>query len=73
MEALYQTGRQSVRHYYRATAYFHTNNFGRGEESALQAAAMDVNHDEPLVNFCWQKFMSAKATAPMPSRSFRNS
>jgi tetratricopeptide (TPR) repeat protein len=38
-------------HYYRATAFLYTNNLVEAKKSALQAAELDVNHDEPLVNF----------------------
>jgi tetratricopeptide (TPR) repeat protein len=42
-------------HYYRATAYLHMNNLAEAKKSALQAAALDGNHDEPLVNFLLAK------------------
>jgi tetratricopeptide (TPR) repeat protein len=34
-------------YYYRAMAYLHLNNLDEAKKSALQAAEMDVNHDDP--------------------------
>jgi len=38
-------------HYYRGMAYLHMNNPVEAKKSALQAAKIDVNHDEPLLYF----------------------
>jgi cytochrome c-type biogenesis protein CcmH/NrfG len=41
--------------YYRAMACLYMNNPVEAKKSALQAAAIDVNHDEPLLNFLLAK------------------
>jgi tetratricopeptide (TPR) repeat protein len=38
-------------HYYRATAYFHMNDFDEAKKSALKAAEVDANHSEPFIYF----------------------
>jgi len=38
-------------HYYRARAYLHLNDLPEARKSALQALALDVNHDEPSLYY----------------------
>jgi len=45
----------SYSRYYRATAYFHMNNLAEAKKSALQAAEMNVEHDEPSLYFLLAK------------------
>ena len=45
----------SYSRYYRATAYFHMNNLAEAKKSALQAAEIDVDHNEPSLYFLLAK------------------
>jgi tetratricopeptide (TPR) repeat protein len=43
-------GGDSYAFYYRATAYLHMNNLEEAKKNALQAAQIDVNHNEPALD-----------------------
>lgn len=43
-------GGDSYAFYYRATAYLHMNNLEEAKKNALQAAQIDVNHNEPSLD-----------------------
>jgi cytochrome c-type biogenesis protein CcmH/NrfG len=42
-----KSGGDPYAYYYRAMAYMHMNNLAEARKSALQAVAIDVNHDDP--------------------------